>query len=161
MKTKLFLLSMIVAVILSACKGNDGPPGPQGPAGANGTANISNTTFTATPGVWNGSAPWWYVDVSVPALTNPNTSVVQVYVQINGSGSEWWALPVSSLSAANDNYQFAFITGSVRLWYSYTSAPNATWNYRIVVIPSSIARNNPNIDYNNYSKVKAAFNLTD
>jgi hypothetical protein len=38
MKTKLVYLFISISVILSACKGDDGPEGPQGPAGTPGPA---------------------------------------------------------------------------------------------------------------------------
>lgn len=156
MNAKFILLAATVAVILSGCKGDTGP---QGPAGNNGAVNVTNTTYTAIPGVWNASGQWWYVDVSVPYLTDASRDLVQVYIQTNGSGSDWWALPAKDLVNNGDNFQFSYVAGSVRLWYTFTSGPSSTWNYRIVVVPPDLAR--PNINYSNYSEVKANYNLQD
>lgn len=164
MKTKLFLFSITIAVILSACKGEDGPQGPQGPQGATGApgpSNITVTNFTATPGTWNGGGPWWYIDVPVSALTNAANDLVSVYVQIPSFSSDWWAIPATALVSSTDNYQFSYGTGTVVLWYNDASAPAYTYNYKIVVVPPSIARDNSDVDFNNYSKVKATFNLQD
>jgi hypothetical protein len=123
-------------------------------------ANISTTNFTATPGAWNGSGFYKYIDVSVPAITDATKDLVMVYIQLFSGGS-WWALPVSNLVYNGDSHAFAFVNGTVTLSFGYTSAPTSTWYYRIVVIPPSIARENPDVDYNNYSEVKAEFNLPD
>jgi hypothetical protein len=156
MKTKLILLATTIAVIFAGCKGDTGP---QGPAGGNGAANVSNTAYSAIPGVWNLSGAWWYIDVSVPALTNASIDLVQVYVQTMGSGTDWWALPAKDLVNNGDNFQFSYVSGIVRLWYTYTSAPSSTWTFRIVVVPPPLAR--PNVNYSNYSEVKASYNLQD
>jgi hypothetical protein len=164
MKTKLSLFAMTITIILSACKGDDGDIGPQGPAGANGTngtngaANITNTTFTATTVAWYGSPQFYFIDVPVPALTDATKDLVQVYVQ-KANTPEWWGLPKNWIIWAGDMTRFSFVNGTVTLWYNYSQVPTSDLNYRIVVIPAALAR--PDIDYINYSRVKAEYGLQD
>src|SRR5689334_15383677 len=130
----ILLASSVLAVCFtfSACqkgdKGDTGPAGPTGATGAtgpSGSANVTTTNYTATPGNWNTSGAWWYIDVPVSSLTDASKDLVQVYVQLSSGGS-YWAMPAKDVYFTGDNYQFAYNTGTVTLWYNYTSAPSST-----------------------------------
>lgn len=153
--TYLFLAA-IIFIVGCAKDGATGPAGPTGSNGTNGAANVTTTNYTASPGNWNTSGSWWKIDVPVSSLTDATKDVVLVYVK---SGSVYWAMPAVNLYNTGDNYQFSYVSGSVTLWYYYTSAPTVSWDFKIVVIPPSQRIANPN--WNNYKEVQATFNLKD
>ena len=158
MKTKLFFSLMIIAVVFSACKGEKGDIGPQGNSGS---ANVSAFIVTINPGQWASStAGYWGVSWTAPEITNANADVVQVYMQ-GTSGGDWWGLPTTNFFAAGDAIDFSYTTGSVSILYTNTTFPPQTVAFKTVVIPPAIARDHPEVDYNNYRDVKAIFNLAD
>lgn len=160
MSVKQILNGLIISIALASCKGDDGPAGPQGPAGSNGAANVSSTDYTAAPSSWTNGASGWYINVSVPALTDATKDVVSVYVQLT-SGGAWWALPTYNLYYTNDVAGFSFVNGTVTLSYKFTLSPPNTWYYRIVVVPAAIAIESRDVNFNNYDEVKTTFNLPD
>jgi len=163
-KTKLFFLSMIVAVVLSGCRGDDGVEGPQGPAGSNGTngtngaANVSSGFYDPN---WDPIIPNYYTTFTVTSITDTLNDIVLVFCKRVAGGS-WEMLPVYDFACAGSNIGFSYNLGNVIVnYYSIVCIPLSTWRFRVVVIKPALARDHPDVDYNNYEEVKAAFNLTD
>lgn len=155
MRIKLILgiLTIIVLTFNSCKKPKDGE---QGPAGKDGTANISNTTTTPIyTSDWAGSSGQWTKTISIPTL-HESSDAVMVYVYIFPN---YYALPCSNLLVGSDNFNYSFQEGSVKIYYSNSTAPTTTLQFRIVVIPPAMIIQNPNIDLKNYEAVKKAFNL--
>ncbi len=151
----------VTTLLTNSCK-KEGPAGPVGPAGE---VNISSYTFTASS--WSSTSSYWYYNFTVPALTSSNidSAAVQVYAS---TGGNWIALPYTEV--ASTNYFMGFNTGinNVQVTWIYNglglgSSPNsfytATLRIKVVVIPPSVRKANPDIDYNNYNEVSTTFNL--
>ena len=162
MKTKkLFLFAAIITAVLSACKGDKGDTGPQG---AQGNANVQSYTYTVNPSNWYALTYEWDTDLGVSAVSQSilDRGTVNVFMSTDG-GSNWLALPFSFTGA---EFNFLYKVGTVTVAYSWdngvlpSSAPN-TCKFKVIVVPGSIVRNNPHIDWNNYSEVRARFNLND
>lgn len=170
MKTKLLLFAMTIAVILSACKGDkgdlgpQGSAGPQGPTGPQGNANVH--TFTVTTSNWILSGVTYYTSINVSSITQSivDNGVVLVYMDASGA---WLALPVTIVPSASysSTYRYYHYLGGVEIDKTDTDLTTpgnpGTKTFKIAVIAGSIVRDNPNVDYNNYSEVKATFNLQD
>jgi len=159
MKTKLFLFASI-AVFLTACKGEKGDTGPPG---AQSNANVQSFTVTVESSSWIQEPPVWKSNIDVSAITQSIIDHGTVSVFISYDGSRWWALPSSSVGA---EFNYYFFIHNVEIIYSLSNGntpnlPPPTSQFKIVTITGSIARDNPDIDWNNYSEIKANFNLTD
>jgi hypothetical protein len=139
-KIRLLVLLLASIAIISSCKkGDTGDTGPAGTNGTNGNANVTTTLYTATPGAWTGAATWHFIDIPVPALTNPDHDLVMADVQFDSAGV-WVSLPGSNLRNNGDIFRYSYTTGTLSMWYYYPSAPTETWIFKIVVIPPSGGR---------------------
>ncbi|MFI5148814.1 MAG: hypothetical protein ACHQRM_03710 [Bacteroidia bacterium] len=156
MKTIRLTLGVMLLALLASC-GKQGPAGPAGTPGINGTngaANINNGSITVNAGTWNNSsANYWNYGVNDPAIVDMNVDVVMAYVYY---GSDYFALPSASLLAAGDNMNFAYHNGLVSLIYNYSTAPSVNLQFKIVVIPPAIIKNNPGLNLRNYHAVQKA-----
>jgi hypothetical protein len=98
MKTKLFLFAMAAAVILSACKGDDGDLGPQGPAGSNGTngtnGNADVRLYTLGPISFSSSTITFFTLDSSVTENMIDSSMVLMWHQFNTNcGTNWYPVP--------------------------------------------------------------------
>lgn len=157
------ILIIIVAVStlsISSCKkGKDGKPG---------NANVTAKTFSVP--TWSSNSTRWYISLSVPEITSDNISSAAVQVYFSIDNSSWTALP--NTVVASTNYFMGYITAvsTVQVNWDYNgigigSSPNsfysATSLFKVVVIPPAAIAANPDLDLNNYNKVKLKFNLED
>ena len=168
MKTKLLLTLSAILLLFSQCeKGDTGPQGqngtagPNGPTGSNGSANVTSSIDTIPPGAWSfSSANHWVAGWNVDSITDAFNDVVLVYIHAVSGGS-WWALPTESFFVASDRIDYSYNTGTVNVLYVNASAPAVSITFKTVVIPPSLARQNPDVDFNDYAQVQEAFNLRD
>jgi hypothetical protein len=157
MRTKRILgILIIIALIFNSCKKpKDGEPGP---AGKDGVANISQTITTplsSSDWVSAGTGMWTHT-ISVSALTDSYSTAVMVYAYIFPN---YFALPCSGLLTSSDHFNYSFQDGSVKIYYSNSTAPTTTLQFRVVVIPPAMQTQNDDIDLKNYEEVKKRFNL--
>ncbi len=164
-KIKILSVSLLAILLIIGCKKKTvtGPAGPQGVQGINGNANVTNTTFTVTN--WTATGYAYASDnLYVPSLDLAilTSGLILVYYQ---TPSNIYNLPFN-----NGTYMIApeFGLNSLRI-YSYRNdhaifpdpSGGSAMIFRIVTIPSSIKKANPEINYNNYKAVAEAFNLKD
>lgn len=173
MKTKIKIISSALCYIVllsfaSCVKGDKGDMGPIGNDGKNGVANISTTSFVV--GNWsipNGNV--CFSQLTVPAITSSvlSNGAVQVFMSGDG-GATYAALPL--ITVQNYSMQFEISYNQVTLYWVYSGSGTmvnpyfyfgGTMLFKVVVIPPAIIKQHPNIDLNNYSEVKATFNLKD
>lgn len=155
------LIIMVTSVItISSCKkGKDGKPG---------NANVTAKTFSVP--TWSSNSTRWYISLSVPEITSDNISSAAIQVYFSIDNANWTALP--NTVVASTNYFMGYITAvsTVQVNWDYNgigigSSPNsfysATSLFKVVVIPPAAITANPDLDLNNYDKVKTTFNLAD
>lgn len=145
--------------------------GETGPAGKDGTSNVSATVFSVSSWAW--SSPNYYVNLNVPEITAGNLSSAAIMVYFSKGNNNWTALPFTQYNNSGSNYFMGFNTsvGNVQVTWIYDSSlstgdnPNiyygVTVQCKAVVIPKAAKAAHPNINLNNYSEVKATFNLED
>jgi hypothetical protein len=167
MKKKLqttgLLLLAFTTLLFNGCK-------KEGPAGPAGNANVTATTFTISS--WSWSSPYYYVNLTVPALTSANMNAAAVMVYIKATGTSWTAVPYTQYDTP-DNYFMGFNTNTnnVQLTWIYDNAfssgddPNVVYGTqvrcKVVVIPPAERKANPNINLYDYEAVKKAYHLED
>lgn len=155
------LIIMVTSVItISSCKkGEDGKPG---------NANVTSKTFSVP--TWSSNSTRWYASLSVPEITTSNISTAAIQVYFSTDNTSWIALPNTVM--ASTNYFMGYITAAniVEITWDYNGfgigdSPNtlysATSLFKVVVIPPAAITANPDLDLNNYDKVKIKFNLQD
>lgn len=153
------LITISVINIYSCKKGDEAKPG---------NANVVSQTFSVP--TWSSNSGKWYALLPVPEITSSNINSAAVQVYFSKDNSSWTALP--NTEVASTNYFMGYITsvGSVEITWIYNgvgigSSPNsfysATSLFKVVVIPPAAITANPDLDLNNYNKVKITFNLAD
>lgn len=169
-KNALILLS-ITLFVFSSCK----KEGPAGPAGKDGNANvISSNTLTLTN--WsttfdNGTEFLYSSTINWPSITQAikDEGVVMIYIRTSAS-TNWTALPYSeSGNGYSDAFNFEIGVGQVFIdfdGYDSSGSPgasalNGVFTIRMVAIPSSERKANPNVNLLDYNAVKAAYHLED
>lgn len=162
MKKNLQVVSLIMVLatmsVISCKKGNE----------AGLTFTVTSKTYSVP--TWSSNSTRWYITISVPELTssNINSAAVQVYFSIDNTN--WTALP--NTVVLSTNYFMGYITsvGTVDVTWDYNgigigSSPNSVYSatslFKVVVIPPAAIIANPDLDLNNYNKVKMKFNLED
>lgn len=168
-KTTKFSLAAIASLFIlfttSCQKGDTGTPG------QNGTGNIASRTYTVN--TWAYTSPNHYVNLSVPELTNANINscAVMVYFKTPNTDS-WRAVPFAQYTSTSNYYMnCSSSVGNAQVTWFYNSSlssgdnPNvyygATSQFKVVVIAASLKAKNADINYQNYSEVKAKFGLND
>ena len=162
----LALTAFLFILFNTSCqKGDTGTPG------QNGTGNIASRTYTVN--TWAYTSPNHYVNLSVPELTNANINSCAVMVYFSTPNSDSWrAVPFTQYGSLNNYYMnFNSSIGNVQVtWFSNSSIgigsnPNdyysATSQFKVVVIAAALKAKNADINYQNYSEVKAKFGLKD
>lgn len=146
---------MALLAALAGCTktGPQGLTGPEGPTGASGVANISSSIFSVVPGAWNTTTDGYGVNITDNDLSDASTDGVEVFFSVDQT--TWYGLPESSLIHSGDNMEYAYAAGQVTILYAYSTYPSVTTYYKIVVIPPSIMKQNPNTNWHNYNQVNA------
>jgi hypothetical protein len=158
MKTKSILVALLFgATIFSSCT-------KEGPAGPIGNANVVSSSISTSN--WINEDPMWTLNLSYPAITQEiiNTGAVLVYMKYNSS--PYIQLPITFTNQGYSSIvDFESFVGGLKIHWTDTdlSLPENPGNrdFKIVVIAASGLAKNPNLDFNNYDKVKKAFNLND
>ncbi|MGP8216829.1 MAG: hypothetical protein ACLQQ4_14785 [Bacteroidia bacterium] len=169
-KLSFFAAMAIIAIAISfnSCsKGTAGPTGPTGatgatgatgPAGTSGSSSITDTIINLQAASWQENTPQQYFcDLSMPPITNSNTDVVIVYTLFEFNAGDYVTLPQSSVFVNGDEVSCYFTKGAVMLFYSNpaSGAPTKSETFKIVIIPPSIIKQNPNTNWKDYSQVMA------
>jgi hypothetical protein len=154
MKTVKLSLGVLLLSFFASCTGPAGPDGAPGQNGLNGVANITNGTITVPAASWNSSsANYWNYGVADNAIVDMNVDAVMVYVLANGN---YFGLPSASLLTSGDVMSFGYQNNLVSLIYNNPSAPTADLQFKVVVIPPAIMKNNPGLNLKDYNAVQRA-----
>lgn len=141
-----FFSAYLILIFISACKGDTGPQGPAGPTGATGATgatggtgatgsanviysnwiNVACILGATTAGVWDGL-------LVAPSLTQTviDRGLVNVYLR-NPDGLVFQL----NYSTSGGNFIHYYLTPAL---ITIRSNYNATYPYRYVIIPGSIA----------------------
>lgn len=163
MKIKSLLAICIIALSLIGCT-KEGAQGPAGKDGTNGNANVVSSSITSSSWVYNN--PSWEIAFSYAAITQDiiDRGAVLVYMKV---GSAYNQIPITFYPANNYSrtYDISSNVGSVTIYCTDSDLTQPTnpgiQTFKIVVISASQLIKNPNVDLNNYSIVKQAFQLQD
>lgn len=172
MKTKKLLITAFMIISGSAiltfngCKGKDGAPGAQGPAGTNGNANVTSGTVTVSNWTYDGTNKLYKATIIDNNITQAivDEGVVLVYL-ISGGGN--LALPVTIYPTSTYSETISFVYGLQQVVLSIQDSDltqpgtPGSINFRVVKIAPSGIIAHPDVDFKNYTQVKAAFNLND
>ena len=184
---KLLLVAWVcVALFLVNCKGDDGavgpkgdtgaagPAGPAGPAGADGESDTTGSggALIYSFGADTTDADGYFPPVSVPNLTAAqeeiwNSAVIMVYLKSTGV---YWPLPgVVGFTSASSQFTFVhgiqdstFFVDTFQTNWSETSETPPTriiQDFRLIIIPGTVMRQNANINLKNYDEVVASLGL--
>jgi hypothetical protein len=167
MKTLKVIISIVVIASTTLIQGCT-KKGDVGPAGKDGSSNVSATVFQASS--WSWSAPNYYINLNVPEITSDNLTSAAIMVYFTKDNTKWIAVPFTQYNSPY-NYLMGFNTsiGQVQVTWIYDSSlssgdnPNiyygVTTQYKVVVIPKGAKAAHPDVNLNNYSEVKKAFNI--
>lgn len=174
-----FLYVIVTVVILiTGCRGKDGPMGPQGddglmgPQGNDGpmgNANVHSVQYQVNTGAWSGNANGYKTVLSVPEITSGivDSGSVLVYVLKNVDdpyNEYFYMLPNTSIDSTSVTYMdFDVFIGEIDLTYDKTDngvndtqAPSADMYFKVVIIegmPLDALKERVNIsDYKAVSK---------
>ena len=150
-------------LIFFGCE-KEGPAGPAGPAGADGNANVVSTNVTSSAWVYVNSS--WEISFAYPEITQEiiNSGAVLVYIKVNESYNQ---LPLTFYQSQeySTSIQVSTYNGGVTMFWSDSDLVQpinpGSQTFKIVVIASSVMRQNPNVNYNNYEDVSRAFDLNE
>ena len=151
--------------------GATGATGPVGPTGATGNANVHSTYYTIASTNWTYfGTPYFYneVDLNCPQITSDvvNYGMVCAFMESTTSGT-WFSLPYTYWPTTTVSYVVSLNTiriGNAGLRFNYSDGRNSVYTstrVKVVTISGTAKAANPNVDYNDYNSVKAAFNLQD
>lgn len=136
--------------------------GPQGPKGDQGDVSnsVKTATFVVNSSDWQGSSTYWWYE-SAP-LNLDFSGIVMVY---RGSGTFYEALSTSNANNNNEAIGFDYDTDLKIVGITHASISGAaipqpgTETFKVVVIPTSGIKANPNLDLKDYKSVAKAFDL--
>ena len=158
------LLLFFFLLSFTACTINESPvPGPQGPPG---NANVISTEpIILNTWFYNAQYRWYAASINVPEITANvvNTGLVMVYQQItSGPNPVWIPLP-DTYRNVTTNYDFSVGNLTVYSFNVDNTTPIAPTGkvVRIVVIPNSFRKANPDANWHNYEETKEILNLQD
>lgn len=151
--------------------GATGATGPVGPTGATGNANVHSTYYTINAANWTYfGTPYFFneVNLTCPQITSDvvDFGMVCAFSESTTSGT-WFSLPYVYWPTSTVSYVFSLNTiklGSVGLRFNYSDGRNSVYTstrVKVVTISGTAKAANPNVDYNDYNSVKAAFHLED
>jgi hypothetical protein len=140
-------------ILLGSCT----KTGPQGPAGRDGNANVLGSNPVAiTQWTQTAGTNYWIASLADADITTNvvNTGLVEVYHQY---GTEWSPLPDI---IGTTSYVFNFYAGGVDIYYQESDGLLPTnpgsQTFRLVIIPSSARKANPNTNWKDYNATMAA-----
>ena len=165
LRITLFAAAIAMATMFAGCGGAQGPQGDQGPQGPSGVTG-TNAAFISNPSDWTGVTTgsgfnYLLASYNVNIITQDaiNTGVIMVYFE--ASTGVWaplsYTYPISGSveQTLTFNYQVGQLTLQIQNSdNSMPSAPAAAYNYNIVVIPTSLIKQHPGINLNDYNTVK-------
>jgi hypothetical protein len=148
MKAVILLLTVGIILSVTSCSKD---------TSTSGNANLNTYTYNVNPNGWSveaGVQNSFYTTINGTA-TNTN-DVVIVYIKLpqDPSGS-WRALPTSNVIKIGDMMSYVFDYGGVLINYYDSTAITQSVVFEVAVISPAIIRQNPNTNWNDYSKVKA------
>jgi hypothetical protein len=139
----LFILAASAFIFNSCTKQVAGPAGPNGAQGAQGAASsyyiYVDSVPASGPTTWKVDAAingYSFTMTNISGLTNPNTSVVEVYysTSLNTLSAVWYPIPVASTLNANDFMEYWYEAYTVQVQYIFTSPPVQKIYFKVVVI---------------------------
>jgi hypothetical protein len=136
----LFILAVSASIFNSCTKDVAGPTGPTGAQGAQGASSSYTVAIdSAEPNNWsanNAISGFNFTINNISGLTNPSTSIVDVYysTSLNKLSSLYYELPVASSYQTGDAFQYYFDTYSVTVQYIFATAPTQRLYFKVVVI---------------------------
>lgn len=166
LKTTTLILVLGLVTLINGCAkdGKDGVPGPTGTSGTNGNANVKSLTFTVNTWEWVTSGNTVYVNRTPDISTDIfNSGSVLLYIK---SSTAWQALPFTYPQGTFTTlmrylYSYNFVQINVMQESGTPSLPTTSLDFKLVTISSTARLSNPQVDFNDYYQVKAAFNLKD
>jgi hypothetical protein len=163
---KLFTLILGVSMLFTSCSkdgatGPAGPTGPTGPAGSGSGTGIKDTVISMTSSSWTVATNYDYAVVSVPQITSAFLAKGEVFVFFSANGGvQWDALNYTSLNPAGYTLDYYANPGNLGLYFGPASNPNtffsaATLQFRVVFATNGAIKQNPNVNWRDYSQVNA------
>ncbi len=155
---KKLLLVFVSALTLLGCKKVEGPAGKDG---KDGVSNIKTTQFSVNTNQWiyDNQTKEYFFNINVPAININviNIGAVSCFMS-DAAGEEWIAMPFTYNGVQSF---FSFKESNVTVSFSLSSGgvpgnPGFV-KYKVVVIPPAMVK--PNVNFNNYSELKKAYNI--
>lgn len=168
MKRAIKFLSILtivtIALLLNSCKkGKDGEPG------KDGSVNVTSTVFSVSS--WSSDSKKYYTLLSVPELTSDNINSASVQVYFSSVANTWIAMPYTQIASTNYFMGYTSTINSIQVNWYYNGLgigddPNEFYGisaskFKVVIIPTAILKQYPNINLNNFNEVKETFQLKD
>jgi hypothetical protein len=168
MKTlRVTLFAAALAVFFTGCVGPDGAQGPQGPQGPQGV-NGNYSTGVSSPSDWSASGTFLIAGYTVPIIDQyaDANGVIMVYFQTSSMGSTQWAplpdtYPISSTVQQTFTFNYDINTVTLQMQNSDNSIPTvpAAFNFKVVVIPTSVIKRHPGLNVKDYNMVSQLLNM--
>lgn len=164
MKTRISMLTALIALLtFTGCK-KEGPPGP---AGEDGNANVQSSTITFSNWYWNNSAYYDYSDFTWSAITNDIANTGGVFIYLSNGAGGWVPLPRTVYPSASysQSQRYIYYQGgfTIIVQDSDLIQPNnpGTWTIKVLAVASAMRQANPQLDWNDYEQVKKTLKLKD
>lgn len=174
-KSSLFLVLGIILINTSCSKDGDvgpiGPAGPQGeqgiqgeqgPAGEEGNANVIISNWIPATREYFGPVAEMNISLSEIDPSILESSVVLVYIKLNGFHENVWPsghaslLPIT-IETESSELAFTYFFSTENLNIQYRVSPIVEFNsfpsdtaFRYVIIPSNINGNNDSVDFSKF-----------
>jgi hypothetical protein len=171
MKTlRLTLAGVALAAMFTGCVGPAGPEGPQGNDGAQGPAGVNGSyaTSTSNPSDWTVSGAFLIAgyNVSIVDANADANGVIMVYFQTSSMSATQWAplpdtYPISGTveQTFTFNYDVGIVTLQLQNSDGSTPSAPAAFNFKVVVIPTSVLKQHPGLNTKDYEEVRQVMNL--
>lgn len=136
---KYTLVLALTAFAFNSCTkdvaGPAGTPGQNGPQGASSSYAVTIDSVNASSWRLNAVTSDYDVTIPVSSLTNPNSSIVEVYCATSyNSESTWNELTALNAFTSGDVVTFSYYDYNVAIQYVYTAAPTTKTYFKVVVI---------------------------
>jgi hypothetical protein len=161
MKFKFLLFVILVVLTFNGCK-KEKPSDP---------VSVKAQTFSVTN--WTYSSPSYYANYADAEITSTvqSSGTVNLFFSSDG-GTTWQALPFTKYNGSSDYYWgYNVSVGYVQPTWTYSSSlssgsdPNAVYGvtakFKVVCISAGARQANPDLNLNDYQKIKERFNLAD
>jgi hypothetical protein len=175
------IMALMASITLSACsKGDKGDPGPQGPPG---NANVLTINYSISPGNWiesltaplgPGDEGYFLYDVrNIPDITQEiiDFGLVAAYYHDNGfylplPYTKFYKETTPSTYLWQETLDMVISPGNCQI--NFTSSdfftPEGslqTIDIRLVIIDGYVRKQNPDLDWSNYTLVKEKLKIKD